>query len=106
MLSAKEVTLVYDTLLSSPGMSDLVKIHLSLSRKNVLLLSKVIEQGLLGKEKGTEYSLLQVMDQSTFDELSTLSGELLQKGGLTSMNEKLQSLSVKGGTDGKLTDGK
>ncbi len=101
MLSAKEVTLVYDTLLSSPGMSDPVKIHLSLSRKNVLLLSKVIEQGLLGKEKGTEYSLLQVMDQSTIEELATLSGELLQKGGLTAMNEKLQSLSVKGGNDGK-----
>ena len=95
MLSAKEVSLIFETLLSSPGMHDNVKINLVLSRKNLLLLSKVIEQGLQAKEKSGEHSILQALDETTGTELSALANELLQKGGLTAMHEKLQSLSSK-----------
>ena len=50
MLSVKEVAVVYETLLSSPGMNDTVRIALSVSRKNVLLLAKVVEMGMTMKE--------------------------------------------------------
>ena len=39
MLSAKDAAIVYETLLSSPGMNDSVKVSLQLPRKNVLLLT-------------------------------------------------------------------
>ncbi len=47
MLSAKDVAMIYETLLSSPGMNDAVRIDVKLLRKNVLLLVKVIELGSL-----------------------------------------------------------
>jgi len=50
MLAKTDVTRIYETVLSIPGMNDHVKISLSLSRKNVLLLSKIIERGLLLKD--------------------------------------------------------
>jgi hypothetical protein len=45
---------VYDTVLSIPGMNEALKIELRIPRKNVLLLSKVIERGLAqdGEEGG------------------------------------------------------
>ena len=50
MLAKNEVAKVYDTVLSIPGMNQNVKVNLQISRKNLLLLSKVIERGLNGKE--------------------------------------------------------
>lgn len=47
MITKNEVAKVFDTVLSIPGMSENVKIDLKISRKNVLLLSHFIEQGLL-----------------------------------------------------------
>lgn len=92
MLSGKEMAIVYETLLSSPGMSDAVKINLTLSRKNMLLLSKVIEQGLQVKEKNNEHTVLQVMDDGSISDLQRVCEELLQKGGLKILCEKMQLL--------------
>jgi hypothetical protein len=47
MITKNDVAKVFDTVLSIPGMSETVKIDLKISRKNVLLLSCLIEQGLL-----------------------------------------------------------
>jgi hypothetical protein len=52
MLTTNDVTNVYDTILSIPRMNDTVKIDLKISRKNVLLLHKVIERGLTLKQDG------------------------------------------------------
>lgn len=41
---------LYDTVLSIPGMENEIKITLKVSRKNQLLINKVIERGLNGKE--------------------------------------------------------
>ena len=51
MLTTKDVAMIYETLLSSPGMNDAVRIDVKLPRKNVLLLVKVIELGLSLKEQ-------------------------------------------------------
>ena len=53
MLSKTDVAKIYETVLSIPGMNDNVKISFSISRKNVLLLSKIIERGLSVKDPTT-----------------------------------------------------
>ncbi|MEO6550735.1 MAG: hypothetical protein ABIN94_22210 [Ferruginibacter sp.] len=58
MLTSKDVAIVYETLLTSPGMNDAVKIALNIPRKNVLLLSKVLELGLSIKGENGQGGLL------------------------------------------------
>jgi hypothetical protein len=45
MLAKTDIARIYETVLSIPGMNENVKIVLSISRKNTLLLSKAIERG-------------------------------------------------------------
>lgn len=58
MLTTNDVAQVFDTILSIPGMNELVKIDLKISRKNVLLLNHVIERGLLAKVDDKASNLL------------------------------------------------
>ena len=95
MLSTKDITIVYETLLSSPGMNEPVKIALNLSRKNVLLLAKVIELGLANKEANGEQGIVGVADKDALADLTAISAELLNKAGLQEMNSKLITLSAK-----------
>jgi len=46
MLTTTDVTAVYETLLTSPGMNSTVKVPLQLSRETLILLTRVIEKGL------------------------------------------------------------
>ena len=94
MLSAKEVAVVYETLLSSPGMNDTVRIALNISRKNVLLLAKVVEMGMTMKDD-TRAGIINAINQESINELATISGDLLQKSGLTEMYDKLNSFQPK-----------
>ena len=91
MITKNEVSKVYDTVLSIPGMSEMVKIDLKISRKNVLLLSHLIEQGLL-QEKDSSI-LLSSLSQEGLLDLKNVSQECLQKAGLVELNEKLITLS-------------
>jgi hypothetical protein len=92
MLAKNDVAKVYETVLSIPGMNDEVKISLKISRKNLLLLNKVIERGLNGKEsEDKSISVLDTVSKETLQELGDIGGQLLQKAGLTEMNEKLKS---------------
>ena len=95
MLSTKDITIVYETLLASPGMNEPVKIALNLSRKNVLLLAKVIELGLANKETNGEQGIVNVAGKDVLTDLTALSEELLNKAGLQEMNSKLATLSAK-----------
>lgn len=95
MLSMKDVAVVYETLLASPGMNDTVKISLQIPRKQVLLLSKLIEVGLTVRGDDTKGGVLSIVDAATLEELSGFSGELLKKAGLTEMNEKINALLAK-----------
>lgn len=91
MLSVKDVAIVYQTLLSSPGMNDSVKIGLQISRRNVLLLVKIMEIGLRAKgDKQTE--LLTAVNKEWVGDLTLIIGEILQKAGLAEVNEKLLGL--------------
>ena len=94
MLSSKDVAIVHETLLSSPGMSDAVKIDLRIPRKNVLLLSKVIELGLTMKEDANA-GILNAVSKDSLNELNAIADDLLKKAGLTEMYDKLNSLQSK-----------
>ena len=95
MLSTKDVAIVYETLLASPGMNDAVKIALTIPRKNVLLLTQVIELGLSMKDDANKGGLLAAVSGDTLEELNTVTGDLLRKAGLTEMYDKLNSLQSK-----------
>lgn len=93
MLAKSEIGRIYDTVLSIPGMNETVKIAISIPRKNVLLLSKVIERGLASKEeKDTSPNVLEMVPPESLKELLLLAADLLSKAGLTEMNQKLQAL--------------
>lgn len=92
MLAKNDVARIYETVLSIPGMNDEVKVSLKISRKNLLLLNKVIERGLNGKETDDKsISVLDTVPKETLQELGEIAGQLLNKAGLTEMNEKLKS---------------
>ncbi len=91
MSTTNTIAKVFETVLSIPGMNDNVKIQLSIPRKNVLLLSKVIERGLAGKDGLNDDNILDIAPKETMEELNAISNELLKKAGLIEMNEKLKS---------------
>ena len=91
MATTTTIAKVFDTVLSIPGMNDNVKIQLTIPRKNVLLLSKVIERGLTVKGDTETNNILDIAPQETVQELNAISDELLKKAGLIEMNEKLKT---------------
>jgi hypothetical protein len=93
-MTTNDVAMVFDTLLSVPGMNDVVKIDLKVSRKNILLLNQVIQRGLSGKEE-EKLNLLGGISKESLQELKDLSQECLLKAGLEEFNEKLNALHAK-----------
>ena len=91
MQATNTIAKVFETVLSIPGMNDNVKIQLSIPRKNVLILSKVIERGLAGKDVIVDDNILGITPKETLEELNAISDELLKKAGLIEMNEKLKT---------------
>jgi len=91
MITKNEVAKVFDTVMSIPGMSEMVKIDLKISRKNVLLLSHFIEQGLLLEKDAS--SLMGNVSQEGLIDLKNVSQECLQKAGLVELNQKLFTLT-------------
>ena len=85
---------IYETLLCSPGMNEAVKIDLKISRKTVLLLSSVVENGT-GKDGAQVQELLKLVPDEDLEELKHFAGECLKKAGLTELNEKVKSLQAK-----------
>lgn len=49
MLTNNDVTKVYETILSIPGMNETVKIDFKVSRRNILVLNSVINEDYLTK---------------------------------------------------------
>ena len=91
MLSAKDVALLYETLLANDWMGETVKVDLRLTRKTVLALSKVIEIGLLQENIGRD-SLLQASIKDTMETLQNIPLEIRKKGNLTDMYDKMYAL--------------
>ena len=63
MSTTNTIAKVFETVLSVPGMNDNIKIQLSIPRKNVLLLSKVIERGLTGKGSLTYHRSIKELNE-------------------------------------------
>lgn len=84
---------LYETVLSSPGMNEKVKINLSVSRQVILLLSRLIESGLLSQDKKLDDPIALSMPAESESELSEIHKELLSKSGLTDFYERLKNFS-------------
>lgn len=95
-MTTNEVAQVLDTILSIPGMNEVVKIDLKISRKNVLLLNHAIEQGLLVKDDEKKAGLLGIAPEENLQDLKSIAQECLQKAGLVELSEKLRGLSSSG----------
>ena len=91
MQSSKEISKIYDTVLSSPGMNDSIKFDLRVTRKNVLLLCSLLESGL-SADKENSNELFKTLPKESSEELKSLSGELLKKAGLNEFYEKMKLL--------------
>jgi hypothetical protein len=95
MLSVKDMSIVYEALLAPETMSTAVKICLNITRKQALLLAKVIELGLSARPDHEQAGILAVVDAAELTKLQGLSADLLKKAGLTEMMDKLNTLSAK-----------
>ncbi|TDH17783.1 hypothetical protein EXU57_24910 [Segetibacter sp. 3557_3] len=98
MFSTNDIENLYDTILSIPGMNDTVKIDIRLSRKNVLLLNKVIERGLRPNPDDKSTGLFNVVPPDALEQLSIVASDFLERAGLKELNEKLKSF---GNLEGK-----
>jgi hypothetical protein len=82
---------VYETLLCSPGMNEAVKIDLKVSRKTILLLNSLIENGI-GDKETTPAGLIGLIPEKDREELKNFGDECLKKAGLQELNEKIKTL--------------
>lgn len=96
MMTTNDVAKVFDTIFSIPGMNEVVKMDLKISRKNVLLLNHVIERGLNAKDDDKSSLFLTSIPQENLQELKQFGDEFLQKAGLIEFSEKLSTLSDTG----------
>lgn len=93
-MNVSDVAKVFDTILSIPGMGEIVKVDLKMSRKNVLLLNQVIELGIAAKAEDKS-GLLASVPEEELRELKSMADECLTKAGLTELNDKLKALGSK-----------
>ncbi|MFV8369608.1 hypothetical protein [Flavobacterium sp. LB2R40] len=92
MLTTNDVAKVFDTILSTPGMNEMVKIDLKISRKNVLLLHHIIERGMTMENDVS--GVLGSLSKEGLSELKNVAEECLQKAGIVELNQKLTTLSA------------
>ncbi|AWK06374.1 hypothetical protein HYN56_19940 [Flavobacterium crocinum] len=83
---------VFDTIMSSPGMNEMVRMDMKISRKNVLLLHYMIERGSTENE-GSLPLLLKSIPKENTNEIRQLFEECLQRAGLTELIQKLSDLA-------------
>ena len=88
----KEKSKIFETVLSSPGMNEKCKIVLMLSRHNILLLSRLIEAGLLTDEQTFDDEIIATLPKESLGEFKTIHEEILKKSELTDFYERLKSL--------------
>ncbi|MCF2502196.1 hypothetical protein L0663_02310 [Dyadobacter sp. CY107] len=92
MMNAKELTSVYDTIMSISGMNDQIKIDLKISRRNVLLLTQAIKRALSFPGVEDNPDLIEIASNESKEELLALSADCLQKSGLVELNKRLAKL--------------
>lgn len=92
MLTTKELSIVYQTLLTSPGMSEGIKISLTVSRRQALLLTKMIELGLTLKDSGAKAGILSALTDEDIQQANQISQEVLKKSGLIELHDRIGGL--------------
>jgi hypothetical protein len=95
MNNKNEMVRMYETMLSLPSMDETVKFSQGIQRKQVLLLSLIIEKGLASENPEIK-DLLAAMPEGATEELKGIAAEYLQKAGLTELSTKLKSFNVEG----------
>lgn len=88
----KEKSKIFETILSSPGMSEKCKLVLQVSRQNVLLLGRLIEAGLLAKEMALEDEIISALPKESVEEFKQLHEEILKKAELTEFYSRLKDI--------------
>lgn len=88
----KEKSKVFQTILSSPGMNEKCKINLTLSRQNILLLTRLIEAGLLSDKNSFDDEIIAALPEGSLAEFKTIHEEILRKSELTDFYQCLKSL--------------
>ena len=92
MNANNELARIYEALLCVPGMNDNVKIDLKITRKNVLLLTQLIDRGLSGKSGESGTGMAEAVAKESLDEIKVVIHEFLEKAGLVDLDKKLRSL--------------
>ena len=91
-IEKKEKSKIFETVLSSPGMTEKCKVVLMLSRQNILLLSRLIEAGLLTEKQQFDDEIINALPKESIEEFKTIHQEILKKGDLTEFYERLKFL--------------
>ena len=86
----KEKSNIFETILSSPGMNEKCKINLVVSRQNIILLSRLIETGLLSGKNVFEDEIINVLSKESLEEMKAIYEEILKRGELVEFYEKLK----------------
>ncbi len=87
-----EKSKIYQTILCSPGMNEKCKINLTISRQNILLLSRLIDAGLLTDQNRFNDEIIAALPEELLVEIKSIHEEILRKGELTEFYDRLKSL--------------
>lgn len=90
-MATTEMTKIYELVLNGPGMSEEFKISFPVTKKHLLLICLLVENGIQqGKGKGED--LAGLVTKETASELAVIIPEILKKGGqgLFEFYEKLK----------------
>lgn len=87
----KEKAKLFETVFSSPGMSDYCKISLKISRQNILLLGRLIETGIINPQSRLGDEIFSSLSEKSTEEFKTIHEEILKKSELTEFYEKLKT---------------
>lgn len=88
----KEKSKIFEMILCSPGMAEQSKISLKITRQNVLVLSRLIEAGILNAKGAFEDEILGSLSEESVAEFKVIHEEILKKAGLADFYEKLKLL--------------
>ena len=88
----EEKAKVFEMVLSSPGMAENCKLGFKMSRQNVLVLARLIENGILEAKNGFEDDVLGVLPAESTAEFKVILEEILKKAGIADFYQKLKSL--------------
>lgn len=85
-------TQFYDTLLCIPGMHDVVKVDLRMSRKSILVFSQLLEQGLQKEQRSENEELSHLIGPEVIKEIQEVLTHCLEKSQLSALSNQLQVL--------------